>query len=143
MSAALVRRGLELLSADISEGPDGKKKTKQKVMKDGVSKRSSKAPPLGPHRATVKGRRMRSALEEASRGQQKEHTAVTLQYFLHSGSSGSGDQTAKILKQNSGRQSKNHVGDSTQRPQKPQSVFTEEEFQQFQREYFGRTVEEQ
>ncbi|XP_020777821.1 ribosomal protein S19 binding protein 1 isoform X2 [Boleophthalmus pectinirostris] len=141
MSAALVRRGLELLSADVSDGPDGKKKkTKQKAS---GSKRSSRVPPPGHHRGSAKGRKMRSALEEASRGQQKEHTAVTLQYFLHSGSSGSEDQTAKIIRQNSGRQSKNSVGAPAQRPQEPKSVFTEEEFQQFQKEYFGRTVEEQ
>ncbi|XP_072319639.1 active regulator of SIRT1 [Eucyclogobius newberryi] len=141
MSAALVRRGLELLSADITEGPDGKNK-KQKL-KSSRARRSSRTSPAGHNRATAKDRRMRSALEEASRGRQKEHTAETLQYFLKSSTSASGEHTAKILQQNSGRQSKNNMTAPAQRPQEPKSAFTEEEFQQFQKEYFGRNVEDQ
>lgn len=138
MSAAMVRRGLELLSADLAEGPDAKKK--QQKMKDGHSKkRLSRAPPVAHKRASAKDRRMRSALEEAKRGQKKDHTALNLQYFLHSGSIASGDHTTKIVRQNSGRQSRSSGAPPVEKPQESQSVFSEEEFQQFQREYFGRT----
>lgn len=143
MSAALVRRGLELLNADLPEGPDAKKK-QQKMMKDsGSKKRFSRAPPVSHKRASAKDRRMRSALEEAKKGQKKDHTAVNLQYFLHSGSITSGDHTTKIVRQNSGRQSRSSVAPPVEKPQESQSVFSEEEFQQFQREYFGSNMEKQ
>ncbi|CAL1600727.1 unnamed protein product [Knipowitschia caucasica] len=141
MSAALVRRGLEL-SADVCGGANEKKSKKQKVTKSSSSKRSSRAPPAGRHRASAKDRHVRSVLEEASRAP-KDHSAQTLQYFLHSVASASSDSTAKIVRQNSGRQSKSRAGAPAQKPQEPKSVFTEEEFQQFQKEYFGRAVEEQ
>lgn len=143
MSAALVRRGLELLSADLPEGPDAKKKQQKKMKDSGSKKRLSRVPPVGHKRASVKDRRMRSALEEAKKGQKKDHTAVNLQYFLHSGSIASGDHTTKIVHQNSGRQSRSSVALHVEKPQESQSVFSEEEFQQFQREYFGRTTEKQ
>lgn len=143
MSVALVRRGLELLSADLTDIPE-KKKKRQKVMKgSGSKKRSFVVPPVGHNRASAKDRRMRSALEEASRGQKKDHTAVNLHYFLCDGNSTTGDHTTKIIHQNSGRHSRSSAAPPVEKPQRSQSVFTEGEFQQFQRDYFGRTMEKQ
>uniref|UniRef100_A0A0E9X0S7 Active regulator of SIRT1 n=1 Tax=Anguilla anguilla TaxID=7936 RepID=A0A0E9X0S7_ANGAN len=49
--------------------------------------------------------------------------------------------TQKILLQNKGRQSRNRPDPPAKKQKEQRSLFTEEEFQQFQKEYFGRTVE--
>ncbi|KAA8595327.1 hypothetical protein FQN60_012462 [Etheostoma spectabile] len=49
--------------------------------------------------------------------------------------------TKQILNHNSGRQSRNRPEQPAKKAKESQSLFTEEEFQQFQKEYFGRTVE--
>uniref|UniRef100_A0A3Q0R5C4 Active regulator of SIRT1 n=1 Tax=Amphilophus citrinellus TaxID=61819 RepID=A0A3Q0R5C4_AMPCI len=48
-----------------------------------------------------------------------------------------------ILNHNTGRQSRNRLDRPAKKAKETQSVFTEEEFQQFQKEYFGRTVEDE
>uniref|UniRef100_A0A3B4B3K9 Active regulator of SIRT1 n=1 Tax=Periophthalmus magnuspinnatus TaxID=409849 RepID=A0A3B4B3K9_9GOBI len=118
MSAALVRRGLELLSADISECLCVSSLCLLTVSPHCVS--SLCLLTVSPHCVSS--------------------LCLLSHLCLFTVSPCCVSSLFTILKQNSGRQSKNHVGDSTQRPQKPQSVFTEEEFQQFQREYFGRTL---
>lgn len=148
MSAALVRRGLELLSVDLKEGRDMKKKQKaQKVTELGGSQKYSKRrlgrPAAGQSRATVKNKRTRSAVEEFRRKQQKRQMGVDLQYFLQSHSKAAHYETSKILYQHSGRQSRNRPERPVEKAKEPQSLFTEDEFQQFQKDYFGKTVEKQ
>lgn len=48
----------------------------------------------------------------------------------------------QIQNQLPGRQSRCRVDQTPKKAKQPQSVFTEEEFEQFQKEYFGRVVEE-
>lgn len=48
----------------------------------------------------------------------------------------------QIVNQNLGRQSRHRPDRPVKKAPREKSVFTEDEFQQFQKEYFGRTVEE-
>ncbi|XP_019905492.2 active regulator of SIRT1 isoform X2 [Esox lucius] len=99
---------------------------------------------LGPgkSKATVKGKRVKSAVEEFRKTQGKSHLTSNLQYFLRTGFSAAESETAKIVSQNSGRQSRHRPDRTVPKPPEEKSVFTEEEFLQFQKEYFGRTVEQ-
>ncbi|XP_051240385.1 ribosomal protein S19 binding protein 1 [Dicentrarchus labrax] len=156
MSASLVRRGLELLRDDIKDASKGKKKKQQTpssatVMKlvstkrEGVTKQVKRLQGrLGPgkSKATVKDKRIKSAVEEFRKKQGKSHLSDNLKYFMETGYKATDSDTLKILSHNSGRQSRNRPDQTAKKAKEPQSLFTEEEFQQFQKEYFGRTVEE-
>ncbi|XP_071360255.1 active regulator of SIRT1 [Trachinotus anak] len=157
MSASLVRRGLELLSDDIKDVGKVKKKKKQQTpssatvmelvstKRQGVTKQVKRLQGrLGPgkSKATVKDKRIKSAVEEFRKKQGKSHMSANLKYFMGTGYKTTDSDTLKILSHNSGRQSRNRPERSAKKPKEPQSLFTEEEFQQFQKEYFGRTVEE-
>lgn len=159
MSAALVRKGLELLSDDSNAK---KKKNKQKKKKQqtpssatvmelvstnrqGVTKQKKRLQGrLGPgkSRATVKDKRIKSAVEEFRKKEGKSHMSANLKYFINTGCKATDSDTLKIQSHNTGRQSRNRPVRTAKKPKEPQSLFTEEEFQQFQKEYFGRTVEE-
>ncbi|KAG7486363.1 hypothetical protein JOB18_030376 [Solea senegalensis] len=158
MSVSLVRRGLELLSDDIKDASKGKKKQQQtpssatvmelvSTKRQGVTKQVKRLQGrLGPgkSKATVKDKRIKSAVEEYRKTQGKSHLSANLKYFMDTGCKTTVSDTLKILSHNTGRQSRNHPDRSAKKPKKPvksESLFTEEEFQQFQKEYFGRTVE--
>ncbi|XP_059184780.1 ribosomal protein S19 binding protein 1 [Centropristis striata] len=157
MSASLIRRGLELLNDDIKDVSKMKKKKKQqqqtpssaKVMelvstkRQGVTKQVKRLQGrLGPgkSKATVKDKRIKSAVEEFRKKQPKSHMSANLKYFLESHKATDSD-TLKIQSHNSGRQSRNRPEPVAKKAKEEESLFTEEEFQQFQKEYFGRTVE--
>ncbi|XP_041838974.1 ribosomal protein S19 binding protein 1 [Melanotaenia boesemani] len=157
MSASLIRRGLELLSNDIKDVCKVKKQQQQQtpssatVMKlvstkrQGVTKQVKRLQGrLGPgkSKATVKDKRIKSAVEEFRKKQGMSHMNANLKYFMQTTCKATDSDTMKILSHSSGRQSRNHPGQPAKKVKKPQSLFTEEEFQQFQKEYFGRTVEE-
>ncbi|XP_039666814.1 ribosomal protein S19 binding protein 1 [Perca fluviatilis] len=157
MSASLIRRGLELLNDDIKDVKKVQKKKKQqtpssaKVMelvstrRQGVTKQVKRLQGrLGPgkSKATVKDKRIKSAVEEFRKKQGKSHMSDNLKYFMETGYKATDSDTSKILSHNSGRQSRNRPEQPTKKAKESQSLFTEEEFQQFQKEYFGRTVEE-
>ncbi|XP_072240750.1 active regulator of SIRT1 [Leuresthes tenuis] len=156
MSASLIRRGLELLSDDIKDVSKEKKK-KQKTpssatvmelvstKRQGVTRQVKRLQGrLGPgkSKATVKDKRIKSAVEEFRKKQGKSHLSANLKYFMENSCKATDSDTMKILSHNSGRQSRNHPDRPAKKAKEPQSLFTEEEFQQFQIEYFGRTVEE-
>lgn len=158
MSASLIRRGLELLSDDTK---DASKKTKKKkpqqqtpssatVMKlvstkrQGVTKQVKRLQGRqgpGKSKATVKDKRIKSAVEEFRKKQGKSHMSANLKYFMETGYKATNSDTLKILSHNSGRQSRNRPDRTTKKSKEPESLFTEKEFQQFQKEYFGRIVE--
>ncbi|XP_070841532.1 active regulator of SIRT1 [Chaetodon trifascialis] len=159
MSASLIRRGLELLSDDME---DASKKTKRKpqqqtpssatVMKlvstkrQGVTKQVRRLQGRqgpGKSKATVKDKRIKSAVEEFRKKQGKSHMSANLKYFMETGYKAANPDTLKILNHNSGRQSRNRPDRPTKKSKEPESLFTEKEFQQFQKEYFGRIVEKQ
>lgn len=159
MSASLIRRGLELLSDDIQDVSKGKKKKKQQqktpssatvmelvsTKRQGVTKQVKRLQGrLGPgkSKATVKDKRIKSAVEEFRKKQGKTQLSANLKYFMGAGFKATDSDTLKIVNQHSGRQSRNRPTRPAKKAKETQSLFTEEEFQQFQKEYFGRTVED-
>ncbi|XP_061685866.1 ribosomal protein S19 binding protein 1 [Syngnathoides biaculeatus] len=161
MSASLVRRGLELLSNDIKSDNKAKKKKKQRqsvtpnlaaakalvsTNRQGVTRQVKRLQGrLGPgkSKATVKDKRIKCALDEFREQKKKNQMEANLKYFLRTEAKATISDTLKIQNHNVGRQSR-HRRDhpNAKKPKEKKSVFTEEEFQQFQKEYFGRTVEE-
>lgn len=157
MSASLIRRGLELLSDDIKDASKEKKKKQQQqtpssatvmdlvsTKRQGVTKQVKRLQGrLGPgkSKATVKDKRIKSAVEEFRKTQRKSHMSENLKYFMQTGYRTSDSDTMTILNHNTGRQSRNRPEQPAKKAKEPQSLFSEEEFQQFQKEYFGRTVE--
>ncbi|MBN3295112.1 active regulator of SIRT1 [Amia ocellicauda] len=160
MSASLMRKGLELLSDDLKDTERRGKKKRESGEKaggagsvkdcigtnrQGVSKqrwRLQGQSGKGRAQGTVKNKRVISAVEEFRRQQSPSQMNTNLQYFLGTGFKTEQAVTEKILTQQRGRQSRDVPQRREQpRAKEPRSVFTEEEFQQFQKEYFGRTVE--
>lgn len=156
MSASLIRRGLELLSDDIKNVSKVKKKQQQtpssatvmelvSTKRQGVTKQVKRLQGrLGPgkSKATVKDKRIKSAVEEFRKKQGKSQMSANLKYFMETSCKATDSDSMKIQNQNTGRQSRNRPDRPAKKTKEPQSLFTEEEFQQFQKEYFGRTVEE-
>lgn len=155
----MIRRGLELLSDDIKDVSKGKKKKQQKqktpssatVMelvssrRQGVSRQVKRLQGrLGPgkSKATVKDKRIKSAVEEFRKKQKKSQLSANLKYFMGTDFKATDSDTLKIVNQLPGRQSRNRPDKPAKKTKETPSLFTEEEFQQFQKEYFGRTVEE-
>lgn len=153
----MIRRGLELLSDDIKDVSKVKKKKKQptpgsatvmelvSTKRQGVTRQVKRLQGrLGPgkSKATVKDKRIKSAVEEFRKKQGKSQMNANLKYFMETGYKTTDSETSKILSHNTGRQSRNRPEPAPKKAKEPQSLFTEEEFQQFQKEYFGRTVEE-
>ncbi|XP_034543552.1 active regulator of SIRT1 [Notolabrus celidotus] len=159
MSASLIRRGLELLSEDIKDASKGKKTKKQQqqqtpssasvmelvsTKRQGVTKQVKRLQGrLGPgkSKATVKDKRIKSAVDEFRKKQRKSQMSANLKYFMETSCKATDSDTLKILNHNTGRQSRNRPEPPAKKTKETESMFTEEEFQQFQKEYFGRTVE--
>ncbi|XP_037114573.1 ribosomal protein S19 binding protein 1 [Syngnathus acus] len=163
MSASLVRRGLELLSNDISGNVKKKKQQQQQqhartpntaaakalvgTNRQGVTRQVKRLQGrLGPgkSKATVKDKLIKCALDEIRKTKDKSQMKTNnLQYFMRTNLEVAESHTLKIQNYNTGRQSRDRPDRPVaQKPKEAPSVFTEEEFQQFQKEYFGRTVEE-
>ncbi|XP_054635598.1 ribosomal protein S19 binding protein 1 [Dunckerocampus dactyliophorus] len=153
MSASLIRRGLELLSNDI-KGDNKLKKKKQSTpsaatvrglvstKRQGVTRQVKRLQGrLCPakSKATVKDKRIKCAVDEFRKKQQKSPISDNLKYLMRTSFKADRSDTSKIQSYNAGRQSRNRPDKPTQEP-KEMSVFTEKEFQQFQKEYFGTTV---
>ncbi|XP_017548414.1 ribosomal protein S19 binding protein 1 [Pygocentrus nattereri] len=147
MSASMIRKGLELLSSDLKDAGKSQKKSSQKVSvmdqissnKKGVRKqirqlqahsRSAKS------KTTVKDKRVKNALEEYRKKQKKSQLKSNLKYFLATSYKTNEYHTKTILKQNTGRLSRHRPDKPVRKPQE-KSIFTEEEFQRFQEEYFS------
>lgn len=150
----MLRRGLELLSEDIKDvngGPKHKKRKAGGTVKDlvssnrhGVRKQLRRLQGRGEatkSKATVKDKRVRSAIDEYRKKQTKSHLSANLQYLLGTGHAAKQSATQKIINQNSGRQSRFQPDQPVAKPQEEKPVFTEDEFQEFQKEYFGKIVE--
>ncbi|KAJ8001649.1 hypothetical protein DPEC_G00171660 [Dallia pectoralis] len=157
MSASMIRKGLELLRHDIKDkkqkGVAKKKQTPNKTEmrkvigtnRQGVSKQMRRMQGrLGPgkSKATVKDKRIKSAVEEFRKKQGKSHLISNLHYFTRTCSNATESDTGKIVNQNSGRQSRCRPDRAVQKARVELPVFTEDEFLEFQKEYFGRKVEQ-
>ncbi|XP_034388938.1 active regulator of SIRT1 [Cyclopterus lumpus] len=154
MSVSLVRRGLELLSDEVKDVGKAKKKkmappgsvmelvsTKRSGVTRQVQRLQGRLGP-GKSKATVKDKRIKSAVEEFRKKQKKSQMSANLKYFLGDDDKTPDTDTLKILSHIPSRQSRDRPERPAKKPEETQSVFTEKEFQQFQKEYFGRTVEE-
>ncbi|XP_036425948.1 ribosomal protein S19 binding protein 1 [Colossoma macropomum] len=147
MSASMIRKGLELLSNDLKDAGKSHKKSSQKVSvmdqissnKKGVRKQIRR---LQAHsraaksKTTVKDKRVKNALEEYRKKQKKSQLKSNLKYFLGTSYKINEHHTKTILKQNTGRLSRHQPDKPVKKPQE-KSIFTEEEFQRFQEEYFS------
>lgn len=156
MSASMLRRGLELLNEDLKDVNSGPKQKKKKAgttvkdlvstSRDGVRKQLRKQLQQGKgtgkkNKATVKDKRVRSAIDEYRKKQTKSHLTSNLEYFLGTGHAAKQSATQKILNHNSGRLSRHRPDKPVRKTREEKSVFTEDEFQAFQKEYFGKIVE--
>ncbi|XP_028727017.1 active regulator of SIRT1 [Peromyscus leucopus] len=141
MSAALLRRGLELLAA--SEAPraaPGQAKASGAPVKRTRRARAKAAQALK-LRNSAKGKVPKSALAEYQKRQCPDHLRANLKFMTSVRSTVPESVTQQILQQNQGRKACDRVVAKTQKKKKKKkaegTVFTEEDFQKFQREYFG------
>lgn len=157
MSASLLRRGLELLAEEVKDnrGVDKKKDQMPSVRAPrspagtgghGVARPSkhleNRAGPAR-SRATVKGKATKCVLEEFRKKRRKSHMSFNLQYFSDTSCKATEADSRKIISHNLGRQSRNKANAPIKKAKKPESLFTEEEFQQFQKEYFGSVADKE
>uniref|UniRef100_A0A8B9ULL7 Active regulator of SIRT1 n=1 Tax=Anas zonorhyncha TaxID=75864 RepID=A0A8B9ULL7_9AVES len=134
MSASLLRRGLELLEArgrgKAPPGPQagsGGPRTRRR--------KAAKGP--GRSKATIKGRVVKSAIEEYHKKKAVSHLRENLQYMTSGRCVADKAVTQQILTQNRGRKSKDRPPEKKAKKKPEGTVFTEEDFRKFEREYFG------
>ncbi|XP_044533912.1 active regulator of SIRT1 [Gracilinanus agilis] len=124
MSASLLRKGLELLGE-----PTGSR--------TGPQKRSPGKRPPRKNGATVKGKVTKSALEEFQKRQSQDHLQENLRFMKQKRVAADPKITSKILLHNRGRKARDRPATKPEKEKPQGTVFTEEDFQKFQEEYFG------
>ncbi|XP_026869425.1 active regulator of SIRT1 isoform X2 [Electrophorus electricus] len=88
-------------------------------------------------KVTVKNKNVKNALEEYRKKQKKSQLSANLEYFLGTSYVTQEHHTKKIQQQNTGRLSRHQPEQPVRKPAQEKSIFTEEEFQKFQKEYFA------
>ncbi|XP_038612558.1 active regulator of SIRT1 [Tachyglossus aculeatus] len=146
MSASLLRKGLDLLGTPperrVPPGTRGRGQGSTKASRLQPSQRRSgwkrkAAPKL--KQPTVKGKVARSVVEEFRKHRARNHLKANLRFMRHTCDIAD-PQVTKILMQNQGRKAKDQPAKMGKKQQRPQgTVFTEEDFRKFEREYFGTT----
>ncbi|XP_063252019.1 active regulator of SIRT1 [Prinia subflava] len=137
MSASLLRRGLELLEPPgRAKVPPGLQRGRAGPRAAGAARRRKRAPEPG-SKATVKGRVVKSAIEEYHKKKPMNHLRENLQYMLKGRLVADKAVTEQVLAQNRGRKSKDQPPEKTEKKKPQGTVFTEEDFRKFEREYFG------
>ncbi|KAJ7330063.1 hypothetical protein JRQ81_016237 [Phrynocephalus forsythii] len=140
MSASLLRKGLELLeTTGASSSCPKKAATTAKSPLQLLRRRKRKKLPASKREtATIKGKVIKSALEEYKKHQAIDHLQENLEYMMNSQYITDSTITQKVLAQNRGRKAKDRPQEEAKK--KPEgTVFTEEDFQRFEKEYFGGT----
>ncbi|XP_049627684.1 active regulator of SIRT1 [Suncus etruscus] len=137
MSASLLRRGLELLGAP--EGPETAPGPAQASGASGKrAKRRAKAAQAQQQlRNSAKGKVPKSALVEYQKRHGRSHLRENLKLLSQLRSPVSEAITQQIVQQNQGRKACDRPVDKTKKKKAEGTVFTEEDFQKFQQEYFG------
>ncbi|KAA0713477.1 Active regulator of SIRT1 40S ribosomal protein S19-binding protein 1 [Triplophysa tibetana] len=140
MSASMIRRGLELFSEKDGE------KHKQKQKKSSGNKQRLHRQTVK-SKTTVKDKHIKSAVDplksalplsdEYRKRQKKNHLSSNLEYFLAAANKTQTKHTGKIIQQHSGRRACHQPDLPVTKPEE-KSVFTEQEFQKFQQEYFSK-----
>ncbi|KAI7807436.1 ribosomal protein S19 binding protein 1 [Triplophysa rosa] len=128
MSASVIRRGLELFSEKDGETHKQKKisRNKQRVHRQTVKSKT-----------TVKDKHIKSAVDEYRKKQKKNQLSSNLAYFLAADNKTQTKHVGKIIQQHSGRRACHQADLPVNKPEE-KSVFTEQEFQKFQKEYFSK-----
>ncbi|NXX12120.1 AROS regulator, partial [Podargus strigoides] len=139
MSASLLRRGLELLEAPGREkAPPGLQRGRNGLRAAGAARRRKAVLEPGRSKATVKGRVVKSAIEEYHKKKPVNHLRTNLQYMLKGRFVANKAIIEQVLTQNRGRKSKDQPPKKAAKKKPKGTVFTEEDFRKFEREYFGR-----
>uniref|UniRef100_A0A8D0GZM2 Active regulator of SIRT1 n=1 Tax=Sphenodon punctatus TaxID=8508 RepID=A0A8D0GZM2_SPHPU len=137
MSASLLRKGLELLAepAGAAHASHGSRQPLRKR----PTKKVAVASGRGRDKATVKGKITKSALEVYQKHQAVNHLKKNLEYMMHGRFIADSTITQKVLSQNRGRKSRDRPAEEPQKKKSEGTVFTEEDFQRFEKEYFAAT----
>ncbi|XP_021072906.1 active regulator of SIRT1 [Mus pahari] len=141
MSAALVRRGLELLAAsEVPRAVPGQVQARG-TRATRTPRARAKASQALKLRNSAKGKAPKSALAEYRKRQCRDHLKANLKFMTSMRSVVPESVTQQILQQNQGRKACDQLVAKTKNKKKKKkaegTVFTEEDFQKFQREYFG------
>lgn len=91
----------------------------------------------GKNKATIKGRVVKSAIEEYHKKKAINHLKANLQYMTSGRCVADKAVTKQVLAQNRGRKSKDQPAEKKEKKKPEGTVFTEEDFRKFEREYFG------
>ncbi|KAM6161569.1 active regulator of SIRT1 [Erethizon dorsatum] len=135
MSAALLRRGLELLAA--SEAPEAAPSQAQSSGAPVKRARKAKAAQAQKLRHSAKGKVPKSALAEYQKRECRDHLRANLKFMTGTKSTLAESVSRQILQQNRGRKACDRPVAKTKKKKAEGTVFTEEDFQRFQQEYFG------
>ncbi|XP_055993547.1 active regulator of SIRT1 [Sorex fumeus] len=134
MSAALLRRGLELLGAPEAAPADPAPASAAAGKR---AKRRAKAAQAQKLRNSAKGKVPKSALAEFQKRQSRGHLRENVKLLMEARSPVAEAVTRQILRQNRGRKACDRPVTKTKKKKAEGTVFTEEDFQKFQQEYFG------
>nr|XP_019590121.1 PREDICTED: active regulator of SIRT1 [Rhinolophus sinicus] len=135
MSAALLRRGLELLGAP--EAPGASPGQAKPSGPPGKRARKAKATQAGKLRNSAKGKVPKSALAEFQKRECRGYLGVNLKFMTSARSTVAESVTQQIVCQNRGRKACDRPVVKKKKKKAEGPVFTEEDFQKFQQEYFG------
>ncbi|KAF7248616.1 Active regulator of SIRT1 [Varanus komodoensis] len=139
MSASLLRKGLELLETTGVSSSQPKRAATTAQSNKQLLKRTKKKKLFSQSKretSTVKGKVTKSALEEYRKCQAIDHFQENMLYMMNNQFVADSTITQKILAQNRGRKAIDNPQEKAKK--KPEStVFTEEDFKKFEREYFG------
>ncbi|XP_004700321.1 active regulator of SIRT1 [Echinops telfairi] len=135
MSAALLRRGLELLGpAEALQAAPGRGKPSRTSVK---RSRKAKTPQPRKLRNSAKGKVPKSALVEFQKREGQDHLRANLKFLTCGRSPVAEAVCQQILLQNQGRKACDRPVTKMKKKKAEGTVFTEEDFQKFQQEYFG------
>ncbi|KAM8779999.1 active regulator of SIRT1 [Rhynchonycteris naso] len=135
MSAALLRRGLELLGApEALKAAPGQAKPSGAPVKRPQKTKVTDARKL---RNSAKGKVPKSALAEFQKRERQSYLGVNLKFMTSARSTVPESITQKIVQQNRGRKACDRPVVKKKKKKAEDTVFTEEDFQKFQQEYFG------
>ncbi|XP_015274696.1 PREDICTED: active regulator of SIRT1 [Gekko japonicus] len=143
MSVSLLRKGLELLEASTvsASRPKGTATTATQPKKQLLTRKKKKIVSRRTRdKATVKGKVTKSVLEEYKKLQAVDHFQENLQYMMSSQFVTGSAITQKVLAQNRGRKARDHPETEAKKKKPEGTVFTDEDFQKFEKEYFPGVV---
>ncbi|XP_048358118.1 active regulator of SIRT1 [Sphaerodactylus townsendi] len=142
MSASLLRKGLKLLEESTAAASRPKPTATPTRLKKQLLRRKKRKIVSSRKRdkATVKGKVTRSALEEYQKRQAVNHLQENLQYMLSSQFVTDSSVTQKVLAQNRGRKARDRPEEEAKKKKPEGTVFTDEDFQKFEKEYFAGAV---